>query len=148
MSFKKWDIIYISRFPESIPCKKCKKHFMIANHRCSYCQTLNNVSSIIAKIRPAILWIDQSRWFESMSFAIPLSTSRPEIVRTYDEPIALSQYSFLHKNIKFHRPMRAVIHQATRIDGCVLQAPWLLGKITDVVVQKKIEDKLFNWLFS
>lgn len=44
--------------------------------------------------------------------------------------------------------MRAIIHQATRIDGCVLNTNRLIGKITDSVVKTKIEDKLIDWIFD
>jgi hypothetical protein len=44
--------------------------------------------------------------------------------------------------------MRAMIHQATRIDGNVLNSEKVIGRLTNTVKMKRIEDKLFNWIFS
>ena len=44
--------------------------------------------------------------------------------------------------------MRAIIHQATRIDGNVLSQQKIIGKLTNEIKMKKIDDKLFNWIFK
>jgi len=43
--------------------------------------------------------------------------------------------------------MRAVIHQATRLDGCILSERDLIGRLCDIVVMRRIEDSLIDWLF-
>jgi len=77
--FKKWDIIYCSKFPESVQCKNssCGKFFTLPNkYNCSICGQETLITNIIAKPRPIILWIDKMSWHNSMSFGIPLSASR------------------------------------------------------------------------
>lgn len=149
MDFKKWDIIYTSRFPESIKCHNttCGNSFLISEYNCPHCKTPNNISSIIGKIRPILLWIDQSNWFESMTFGIPLSSVKI-YENKYNFPVLLTDYVFLHSNGSYNKPMRAVIHQATRIDGNVFRDDMLIGKVNNVVVQQNIENKLFNWLWK
>ncbi|MFC1615407.1 hypothetical protein ACFL2L_01270 [Patescibacteria group bacterium] len=136
----------MSKFPESVQCKICKSYFMPCEGKCS-CGQINNVSSIISKIRPVLLWIGQNSWYNSMAFAIPLSSSKI-IENQYNQPIYLEHYSFLHKNAIYHRPMRAIVHQSTRIDGCALKQERIIGKLTDQLIQSKIESKLFNWIFE
>lgn len=147
--FRKWDIIYASRFPESVQCsnRNCRRHFTIFEYSCPHCGCRNYVSNIIGKIRPVLLWLDKSKWFESMAFAVPLSTARI-YENNFNEPIYLKDYAFSHSNSTRHRPMRAVIHQATRIDGNVLLTRERIGRLTDTVVQRKIEDKLIDWIFG
>jgi hypothetical protein len=145
-SFSKWEIIYTSKFPESVKCVSCGNFFMPCNSNCS-CGHQNNISGVVDKVRPILLWIDKHNWRESMSFAIPLSSSKLAD-NDYNEIIYLEDYSFVHKDEKFHRPMRAMIHQATRIDGNVLNSEKVIGRLTNTVKMKRIEDKLFNWIFS
>lgn len=149
-TFSKWDIIYTSKFPESIQCKNpiCKKYITVSDTFCPHCQGANNISNIISKIRPVILWIDQVDWYQSMAFAIPLSATNPYTQDLYNEPILLTHYSFLHTDSQYKKPMRAVIHQSTRIDGNVLDKTKIIGKITDTVVQGKIENKMLKWIFN
>lgn len=147
--FRKWDIIYTSRFPESVQCRNrnCGRHFTISEYSCPHCGCRNYVSNIIGKIRPILLWLDKSKWFESMAFAIPLSCGRI-YENDYNQPISLNDYVFLHSNQNRHRPMRAIIHQATRVDGNVLSLNKKIGRITNAVVQQKIENKLLEWIFG
>lgn len=145
--FQKWDIIYTSRFPESVQCKKCEHYFSISKHACQSCGMENNVSSIVAKIRPIVLWLDQKNWFKSMAFAIPVSTTDVLQQDAFNHVVKLENYSFTHSDKKYHQPMRAIVHQATRIDGNVLDTNKLIGKITDVITQQQIEEKLLNWIF-
>lgn len=149
MDFKKWDIIYTSRFPETIDCHNasCGSSFFISKYNCPNCNQENNVSNIIAKVRPIILWIDKIHWFKSMTFGIPLSASKMYDDR-YNQIILLSDYTFVHSNNNYHKPMRAVVHQATRFDGNVFRGDMLVGKINNTVIQKKIEDKLLDWLWK
>lgn len=145
--FEKWDIIYAQRFPESVKCSKCSRYFNVSNYPCPFCRQKINISNIIAKIRPIIIWIDQSRWFQNISFAIPLNSSQL-FENNYNHIIHLGDYIFSHSDRKYQRPMRAIIHQATRVDGNTLSRNLHIGKITNTKVQKQIEDKLFNWIFS
>lgn len=147
--FSKWDIIYISRFPETVKCSgnTCGRHFSLLKYNCPYCGYSNTVSNLTAKTRPILLWVGQTKWHESMTFAIPLSASNL-INDTHNAIIYLPDYAFLHSDQKYHRPMRAVIHQATRIDGNVLNSKKLIGKITNQILQDQIDNKLLNWLFD
>lgn len=146
IQFSKWDIIYTSKFPESVKCADCGVFFMPCISSCT-CGHLNNISNIVDKVRPILLWIDKYDWFQSMTFAIPLSASRV-VEDNYNEPILLEDYTFIHKDEKYHRPMRAIIHQSTRIDGNVLNEHRVIGRLINEVRMKKIEDKLFNWVFK
>jgi hypothetical protein len=149
MEFKKWDIIYTSRFPESIKChnSSCGNSFLISDYSCPHCSSKNNVSNVIAKIRPVLLWIDQSNWYESMTFGIPLSSGRI-FENKYNYPVLLTDYTFLHSDGIYNKPMRAVIHQATRIDGNVFRNNMLIGRINNAVVQQNIENRLLDWLWK
>lgn len=145
----KWDIVFVSRFPESLKCqnKKCGKYFTLSSkYPCVYCQKDTLITNIVTKQRPVILWLDHKKWYQSMAFGIPLSASKI-FDSIYNEPIYLHQYDFLYKDTSKYLPMRAMIHQATRIDGCVLNSDDLIGKINDINLMKRIEDKLINWLF-
>lgn len=144
---KKWEIYYISRFPECIPCKKCHRSIMPETTNCPHCHSLNRMSNLVAKIRPIILWSNQKYWKESMAFGIPLSKTNPIVENDFNQPILMDDYSYLYSNEKYHNPMRALIHQSTRIDGNVLSQHWLLGEITNDIVKQKIDNKLFNWIF-
>jgi hypothetical protein len=83
-----------------------------------------------------------------MSFGIPLSSKNLLSNDSFNQLILRDDYTFIHPNQKYKIPMRAVIHQATRIDGNVLNKKWLLGKITNNKIQEIIENKLLNWIFS
>lgn len=146
--FKKWDIIYISKFPESIQCSSsdCRRHFSPSKSSCPYCGSENMISNLIAKIRPIILWLDNDYWIESMAFGIPLSSNKI-YSNKHNQKILLTDYVFSHKDSRYERPMRALIHQATRIDGCVLSKSKIIGTITNSVVKDEIENKLFEWIF-
>ncbi len=146
--FHKWDIIYISRFPETIKCSnpRCCRDFSITNYSCPYCGQNNTVSNVIGKPRPIILWLDQSFWSQSMAFAIPLSKTKLYEDKV-NEIIKLSDYQFLHPKEIYRQPMRAIICQATRIDGCIFSQNSLIGKIQNIVLREKIETKLLNWIF-
>lgn len=145
--FKKWDIIYISKFPETVVCSnpKCRKTLSFTEHKCKSCNHTNHLSNIVEKVRPIILWLDQTDWFDSMAFAIPLSASKIGNDK-YNQVIALNDFLFLHSDKKYERPMRAMIHQATRIDGNVLNRQRLIGKVNNSVLQIQIENKLREWL--
>ena len=143
--FSKWDIVYPLRYPEAVQCTSCGEYFTISHkQKCSHCGIENNVSGIIAKIRPMILWIDQLNWYNSMTFGIPLSTTK-YYTDSFNQAIAISDCVFWNK--LFEKPMRAILCQATRADGNVLQAKHRIGQVADRVVRRNIEDKLFKWLF-
>lgn len=146
--FKKWDIVFSTRFPETIQCTnfKCRRNFSIAKHQCDYCKTENNVSSIVAKPRPIIVWLDQRLWHKSMAFGIPLSLTNI-IEDPYNHMVLLQHYLFSHTDKTYNQPMRAIIHQATRIDGNTLNKDKIIGTITDKITQDAIENKLLDWLF-
>lgn len=144
--FSKWDIIYTSKFPESVQCRNCGNYFMPCVSKCN-CGHENNISSIVNKIRPVLLWIDKLNWFESMAFAIPLSTTNSMLENKFNEPISIADYKFIHKDKKYERPMRAMIHQSTRIDGNTLLINEVIGILIDNVKRGKIENKLLNWIF-
>ena len=144
-TFSRWDIVYPLRYPESVQCKFCGRPYTInPKQACTYCHGENNVSNIIAKVRPMILWISQKGWYKSMTFGIPLSTTGFYSDNNNQE-IKISDCLFLDKG--FEKPMRAVLCQATRADGNVIQTKHVIGKITDEVLKKTIEDKLFAWLW-
>ena len=145
--FNKWDIVFAPKFPETIKCSKCSRNFSIVSYPCEFCKNINRVTNIIPKSRPVILWIDQIHWFQSMAFAIPLSKSGM-YENKFNEIIKIENYMFLHNDTSYKTPMRAIVCQATRIDGCVISTNRLLGKITDIVLKNKIENKLFNWIFG
>lgn len=65
----------------------------------------------------------------------------------FNEIVKINDYTFLHRDITYKVPMRAIICQATRIDGNALSQNKLIGKITDVNLMSKIENKLSNWIF-
>lgn len=146
--FQKWDIVYAAKFPDTCQCtnSKCGFNFSVDRHNCPHCGEENIVSHLIGKPRPVIVWIDQANWVESMAFGIPTSAGKIYFDKV-NEVIGLNHYQFLHKDQILKRPMRAVISQATRIDGNALPKHQLIGRITDSVVQQKIQDKLFNWIF-
>ena len=146
MEFSKWDIIYASKFPETVKCNNCGDFFMPCKSICK-CGYQNSISNIVDKLRPILLWIDKYDWFQSMSFAIPISSSKI-LENNYNEPILLEDFIFIHKNKIYYRPMRAIIHQATRIDGNILSRNKIIGRLTNEVRMKKIEEKLFNWIFK
>lgn len=150
MELLKWDIVYITRLPETANCtnNKCCRVFSIEPlQKCPYCNKEVNISEIIAKPRPHILWIDKKYWFRSLSFGIPLSKSKPLEENVYNEPIPLQSYAFLHEDTTYYRPMRAIVCQATRIAGNIISERHLLGRLTDETLKKKIESKLIDWLF-
>lgn len=149
MTFKKWDIVYITRFPETIQCTnpRCGSYLTAFDVECRNCGKKIKISNLIAKIRPVILWKSQSSWHESMSFGIPLSASRLT-EDMFNEVISLSDYTYLNKNPKYQKPMRAVITQSSRIDGNLLTEKMLIGKLTNQTIQSKIENKLLSWLFD
>ena len=92
-----------------------------------------------------ILWISQNGWYKSMTFGIPLSTSG-FYSDNNNQAIAVSDCIFSDK--AYEKPMRAILCQATRTDGNVIQTKHLVGQVTDQVVRKAIEDKLFAWLWA
>lgn len=147
--FKKWDIIFITRFPDTIQCSnlRCRRSFSITKYFCPHCNKENSVSNIIGKARPIILWLDQTFWSQSMAFGIPLSKAKFYSDKV-NEGIKLSDYQFLHKNPVYNVPMRAIICQATRIDGNVLSSNRIIGKITSSVSKRSIENKLLDWIFA
>ncbi len=103
----------------------------------------------MAKVRPMILWINQTGWYQSMTFGIPLSTTIGKYQYVSDnlnQIIDISDCVFFDK--AYEKPMRAVICQATRADGNVIQSKHFIGKVTDEALKKQIEDKLFAWLFT
>jgi hypothetical protein len=145
--FEKWDIIYTAKFPESVQCQVCRNYVMPCVSKCN-CGHENNISNIVNKIRPVLLWIDKLNWFESMAFAIPLSTTNSMLENKFNEPIEIKDFNFIHTNKDYFRPMRAMIHQSTRIDGNALPSNEIIGKVTDNVKKEKIENKLFSWIFG
>lgn len=145
--WEKWDMVYVSRYPESVDCESCKQPFLIHTTPCEHCKKDNVVSNIVNKVRPVLLWIGQDRWFQSMSFGIPLSTTNIHEGK-YEHPIYLNHYQFLHRKKERNKPMRVMITQATRIDGMALKKSELIGKLNDIITQRQIENKLMDWIFE
>lgn len=144
--FHKWDIVYPLRYPESILCTSCSRYFSISHSQaCSHCKVANNVSNIIVKVRPMILWIDKSAWYKSMCFGIPLSTTQYYSDK-YNHGILIDDCIF--ENPNFSKPHRAVISQATRADGNAFQSTSRIGCINNRMVQDEIEKKLLEWVFG
>ncbi|MCR4330222.1 MAG: hypothetical protein NUV65_06795 [Candidatus Roizmanbacteria bacterium] len=92
-----------------------------------------------------ILWIDKIRWYDSMTFGIPLSTS-DFFSDTHNQEIKIEHCIFFDK--RYESPMRAVLAQATRTDGNVLLAKHKVGHIADSTIKTQIEEKLWVWLFG
>lgn len=147
--FSKWDIVYASWFPEAVKCnnRKCHGTFTIDKYDCPHCGNNNFFTKVIAKPRPIILWLDQDEWFKSMSFGIPLSKTNPAMSDRLNQSILLPHYVFLHKDVKYRQPMRAVISQATRVAGNTFGKQEVIGRITDEIIKEQIETKLFEWIF-
>ena len=104
------------------------------------------ISRVVPKVkRPVILWKKQISWYESMTFSIPLSSSHPHIQDHANHFIRIDDCLFHHEDDKI--PRRAMVHQATRIDGNAIVKSGIVGKLTNEVTQKALEDKLFSWLF-
>ncbi len=82
-----------------------------------------------------------------MTFGIPLSSSSL-VDDSHNQCIYLPEYAFVHADPRYNIPMRAIISQATRVDGNVFNQARLIGNITDLSVRGKIENKLFDWLFK
>ena len=90
---------------------------------------------------------NQIDWIRSMAFGIPLSTTNLDRLTANDVLIQKNHYNFTHKNKDYYQAMRAVIHQATRIDGNVCREKDIIGTLTDKTIQNEIEEKLFHWIF-
>jgi hypothetical protein len=144
--FEKWDILWTSKFPEMIQCRACRNHFLPFESKCS-CGSFNRITNVINKVRPVILWTGKKDWFESMAFAIPLSTTGL-VEGDYRSILLLEDYLFSHKDNKYNQPMKVLINQATRIDGNVLSSKKIIGKVTNEKKRAEIEEKLINWIFN
>lgn len=146
--FKKWDIVYFSRIPDTIKCFKCHNSFTLDTHVCPHCKQNNKLSNHISKPRPFLLCIDQKNWIESMTLGIPLSTSHLFNITATTAHIKKTDYVFLHTDQKYYQPMRAVIHQVTRLNGNVIRSEDLIGEINNKSVIDEIENKLLDWVFK
>ncbi len=80
-----------------------------------------------------------------MTCGIPLSSSY-YISDNLNEMLDINMCIFHDR--KYERVMRAVICQSTRVDGNVLRNKDRVGVVNDVLIRKRIEDKLFQWLFG
>lgn len=152
VDYQQWDIVYPTRYPESVKCSDCNNYFSIPSlQKCPTlgCPHSENVSSIIDKPRPCVLWIDKSRWFDNMTFGIPLS-SNPGRLHTdqFNVLVMTNQTVYFSGKEKYIKPFRVVIHQATRVDGSAFNEHNLIGRIIDKRVQDEIELRLVNWLFN
>lgn len=144
-TFNKWDIVYPMRYPEAIKCA-CGGYLTVEPlQRCIHCGKHVKITNIIAKVRPMILWIGKTSWYRSMTFGIPLSSSY-YISDNLNEMLDINMCIFHDR--KYERVMRAVICQSTRVDGNVLRNKDRVGVVNDVLIRKRIEDKLFQWLFG
>lgn len=149
VNYQRWDIIYPSRYPESVKCTGCNNYFSIpSNQNCPSCNSIENVSNIIDKPRPCVLWIDKARWFDNMTFAIPLSSNPSRLYSNkFNVLVRTDQATFFKGKENYIKPFRAVIFQATRIDGSSFNEHKLIGRITNIFIQEEIEIKLIEWLF-
>src|SRR5581483_1393279 len=146
-TLKKWQIIYAQRFPECVKCSYCSHEFLLSVHACPQCTRPVQISNIIAKTRPILLWTDQKSWSNSMAFSIPLSASNPLHTDDLNQSVQISDCAFYTTDTQYHLPRRAIISQATRIDGGALLSSTLIGEITNEAIKGTIESKLFNWIF-
>jgi len=142
-----WEIYWGALFPDFLKCHNCKKQTSTTNIVCDFCNKPVPFNGWLSKVRPVLLFQDQSKWDKSLTFAIPLSTTNPSTDNQYNHPISLTDYSFLHSDSKYHRPMRAQISYATRILGNAIQDKDLIGKVTNKTAMAKIGDKLNEWVF-
>ena len=145
--WNRWDIVFVTKYPEEIDCKGCRRPLSITNEKCTHCGAITNVSSIVAKPRPALLWIDRANWRENITFAIPLSTTRLA-EDDHQHIIKIEHCTFSNPDIKYQVPMRAMIYQSSRVDGNVLREKKRIGVLTDTSVRNAIENKLLSWIFG
>ncbi|HZP55809.1 MAG TPA: hypothetical protein VFB03_03515 [Candidatus Saccharimonadales bacterium] len=82
-----------------------------------------------------------------MAFSIPLSASNPLHTDDLNQSVQISDCAFYTTDTQYHLPRRAIISQATRIDGGALLSSTLIGEITNEAIKGTIESKLFNWIF-
>lgn len=142
----KWDMVFVPKFPESIKCKLCKKDFIPNKCNCPGCTQETDISYIIPKQpRPVLIWINQLNWHCSMAFGIPLSSIyKPDLFKVL---IKIENCSFLDISQDKEIPRTAIINQATRFSGNTINITRVFGRLTDLTMQGKIENKLFDWLF-
>lgn len=143
---EKWDIAFVPKFPESIRCKLCKKDFIPNKCNCSVCAQETDISYIIPKQpRPVLIWIHQLEWIDSIAFGIPLSSVHtPGLFKVL---IKIEDCSFLDISQDKVKPRTAIINQATRFSGNTINMTKVFGRLTDLVIQEEINNKLFDWLF-
>ena len=143
---EKWDMVFVPKFPESIKCKLCKKDFIPYKCNCSVCGQETDISHIITKQpRPVLIWLHQSNWHDSMAFGIPLSSIYiPDLFKVLIKPEDCT-FSNISQYIVIART--AIITQATRFSGNTINITKVFGKLTDLAIQEKINNKLNEWLF-
>ena len=144
----KWDIIFVSKFPESIKCSNCGDFFIPYFGVCTECNKKIRISRVMPKKRPVLIWISKSKWHKSMAFGIPLSKDVRKLTKNYDQLIEIKDCKYLNTNPIYQIPRNAAINQATRIDGNNLNSNDIIAKLTNEVIKNLIQDKLIEWLFS
>lgn len=147
--FLKWSIFWTCYFPDNIFCKKCNKNLdTLLTITCPECNTKNKISSIIPKPRPVILWIEEYKWCENVTFGIPLSGNIESynFDDKFNQLIQINTYEVADEFKDKKAVFRAVINQSTRIDGNCIKKCNFFGLIKDEIMKEKIENKLRNWL--
>ena len=142
----KWDIVFVPKFPESIKCTKCQDDFIPYKCNCTSCNQEINISYIIPKQpRPVLIWIDQLNWHKSIAFGIPLSFSyKPDLFNVLIKP---DDCNFLDTTPYIVTARTASINQATRFCANTINITKVFARLTDLVKQEEIYNKLNEWLF-
>jgi len=143
---EKWNMVFVPKFPESIKCRLCKKDFIPFKCNCPICNQETDISHIISKQpRPVLIWIHQLNWHSSMAFGIPLSSiCKPDLFKVLIKPDDCNFFD-ISQDIIIAR--MAIINQATRFSGNTINLTKVFGKLTDLIVQEEINNKLNEWLF-
>lgn len=142
----KWDMISVPKFPESIKCKLCKKDFIPNQCNCPFCGQETDISYIIRKQpRPVLIWIGQLNWIDSIAFGIPLSSVYTSSL--FKVKIKIEDCNFFNIPQEKIRPSTAIINQATRFSGNIINIKKIFGKLTNLVIREEINNKMFEWFF-
>lgn len=147
--FLKWYIFWMCYFPENLSCKKCNENLdQLLRIECPNCNTTNKISNIIPKPRPVVLWIDKPKWCDNITFGIPLSTDIEHFnyYGKYNHLIKLDDYEVADDFQDKKEVLRAIINQASRIDGNCINKCKFFGQLKDETTKEKIENKLRKWL--
>lgn len=142
----KWDMVFVPKFPESIKCTMCQGDFIPYKCNCANCNQEIDFSYIIPKQpRPVIIWMHQLNWHKSIAFGIPLSkTYKPDLFNVLIKP---EDCNFLNTAPDIVIARTASINQATRFSANTINIAKVFGRLTDLVRQEEINNKLNEWLF-